>query len=107
MTLRYELKERAESSLYSFFIQSWPIIEGHSKFVDEWFLEVIAEHLELIYYRKIKNLLINVPPRVGKPVGQFTLLQRDDGLRVAIKDITPANSRGISSVFIIVNSPQM
>ena len=66
MTLRYELKERAESSLYSFFIQSWPIIEGHSKFVDEWFLEVIAEHLELVYYRKIKNLLINVPPRVGK-----------------------------------------
>lgn len=87
MTLRYELKERAESSLYSFFIQSWPIIEGHSKFVDEWFLEVIAEHLELVYYRKIKNLLINVPPRVGKPVGQFTLLQRDDGLRIAIKDI--------------------
>ena len=56
MTLRYELKERAEASLYSFFIQSWPIIEGHSKFVDEWFLEVIAEHLELVYYRKIKNL---------------------------------------------------
>ena len=66
MTLRYELKERAEASLYSFFIQSWPIIEGHSKFVDEWFLEVIAEHLELVYYRKIKNLLINVPPRTGK-----------------------------------------
>lgn len=66
MSTKYELKERAEASLYSFFIQSWPIIEGHSKFVDEWFLEVIAEHLELIYYRKIKNLLINVPPRVGK-----------------------------------------
>ena len=66
MSTKYELKERAEASLYSFFIQSWPIIEGHSKFVDEWFLEVIAEHLELVYYRKIKNLLINVPPRVGK-----------------------------------------
>ncbi len=62
----FTLKERAESSLYSFFIQAWPIIEGNSKFVDEWFLEVIAAHLELVYKRKIKNLLINVPPRTGK-----------------------------------------
>lgn len=62
----FTLKERAENSLYSFFIQAWPIIEGNSKFVDEWFLEVIAAHLELVYKRKIKNLLINVPPRVGK-----------------------------------------
>lgn len=62
----FTLKERAEQSLYSFFIQAWPIIEGHSKFVDEWFLEVIAEHLELVYKREIKNLLINIPPRLGK-----------------------------------------
>jgi predicted phage terminase large subunit-like protein len=64
--MKYTLKERAEQSLYSFFIQAWPIIEGHSKFIDEWFLEVIAEHLELVYKREIKNLLINVPPRTGK-----------------------------------------
>ncbi len=41
----YSLKQQAEASLYEFFKQSWHIIEGHTEFVDEWYLEKIANSL--------------------------------------------------------------
>lgn len=62
----YTLKDEAEASLYEFLKQCWPIIEGKTEFVDEWYLEEIAKSLEDCYHRKIKNLLINLPPRKGK-----------------------------------------
>jgi len=62
----YSFKDEAEASLYEFFKQSWHVIEGHTEFVDEWYLEQIAKSLEDCYHRKIKNLLINLPPRKGK-----------------------------------------
>jgi len=61
-----KLKLLAESSLYEFYKQALPIIDGSGYFSDEWFMRVIAEHLENVYYRKITKLLINVPPRLGK-----------------------------------------
>ena len=57
---------KAELSLYEFFKQSWSIIEGKTPFIENWHVEAIAEHLEACFYRQIKNLLINVPPRTGK-----------------------------------------
>jgi len=62
----YSLKQQAEASLYEFFRQSWHVIEGTTEFVDEWYLEKIAESLEDCHNRKIKLLLINLPPRLGK-----------------------------------------
>lgn len=62
----YSQKEEAEATLYEFFKQSWHVIESGQDLVDEWYLEVIAEHLEAVYHRKIKNLLVNIPPRTGK-----------------------------------------
>jgi hypothetical protein len=62
----YSQKEEAEATLYEFFKQSWHVIEGHTEFVDEWYLEEIANSLEDCYKRKIKLLLINLPPRKGK-----------------------------------------
>lgn len=56
----------AETSLYSFLKQAWPIIEGKTPFIDGWHIQAIAEHLEACYKRQIKNLLINVPPRSSK-----------------------------------------
>jgi hypothetical protein len=56
----------AEKSLYEFFKQTWPIIEGTTPFIDSWHIQTISEHLEACYKRDIKNLLINVPPRTGK-----------------------------------------
>jgi predicted phage terminase large subunit-like protein len=62
------LKERylASSSLYEFFKSAWPYIEGNMPYVDSWHIKAIAEHLEAVYARQIKKLIINVPPRTGK-----------------------------------------
>jgi predicted phage terminase large subunit-like protein len=62
------LKERylASSSLYEFFKAAWLYIEGNMPYVDSWHIEAIAEHLEAVYARQIKKLIINVPPRTGK-----------------------------------------
>lgn len=56
----------AEHSLYEFYKQAWPIIEGRNPFFDNWHIQVISEHLEACYRREIKNLIVNVPPRSGK-----------------------------------------
>ncbi len=58
--------ERAESYLYEFFKQAWHILEGGTEFVDEWYLEEIAKSLQDCVEGKIRNLLINLPPRKGK-----------------------------------------
>lgn len=56
----------AEDSLYAFFKQAWPSMEGGTPFVDGWHIGAIAEHLEAVTKRQIKRLLINIPPRSGK-----------------------------------------
>ena len=77
----------SEGSLYEFFKAAWPYIEGNMPYVDSWHIRAIAEHLEAVYARQIRKLIINVPPRTGKPVGQYTLLLKKNGSRVFIKDI--------------------
>lgn len=65
--LKYQLSVlKAELSLYEFFKQAWPIIEGRNTFYDNWHIQAIAEHLEAAFKRQVKNLIINVPPRTGK-----------------------------------------
>lgn len=54
------------NSFYEFIKQAWPSIEGTVPFVDSWHIQAIAEHLEACYKRKIKKLLINIPPRTSK-----------------------------------------
>ena len=64
----FSLRERylATGSLYEFFKAAWPYIEGNMPYVDSWHIKAIAEHLEAVYARQIKKLIINVPPRTGK-----------------------------------------
>lgn len=56
----------AQRSLYEFYKQAWPHMEGGVPFVDGWCLGAIAEHLEAIFKRQIKRLIINIPPRTSK-----------------------------------------
>ena len=66
MSTNFSDKRFAEVSLYEFFKQSWHVVEGNTPYVHEWYLEEIANALEDCFYRRIKNLLINLPPRKGK-----------------------------------------
>jgi phage terminase large subunit-like protein len=54
-----------EESLYEFAKAAWSSIEP-GVFVDTWHLQILAEHLEELYYNRIKYLVINMPPRTGK-----------------------------------------
>ena len=56
----------AQISLYEFFKQAWPHIEGAKEFIGGKHIQIICEHLELVANRKIKRLLINLPPRFSK-----------------------------------------
>ncbi len=65
--LRSRRAAAAELSLHTFFKEfAWPIIEPRRKFVDNWHLEAISEHLEAVTRRQIKRLVINVPFRTSK-----------------------------------------
>lgn len=54
-----------EDSLYEFLRGAWPYIDP-SPWKDGWPIEAVAEHLEAVIDGKIKRLLINLPPRLGK-----------------------------------------
>jgi predicted phage terminase large subunit-like protein len=56
----------AEASLHSFVKQAWHILEPETEFIDGWHIKAICEHLEAITFSKIRNLIINVPPRTCK-----------------------------------------
>lgn len=57
----------AEKLTFREFIpQAWPIIEPAAKFVSNWHIDCIAEHLEALDAGQIRRLLINMPPRYGK-----------------------------------------
>lgn len=59
-------RRRAFESLHSFTQQAWPVVEGGREFVDNWHIQAICEHLEAVTKGDIRNLLINIPPRMTK-----------------------------------------
>lgn len=60
------LAEQHERSLKSFLKGAWPIIDPGSKFVDGWHIDCICEHVEAIFRREIRRLIINIAPRSAK-----------------------------------------
>lgn len=60
---REELKKSAEGSLHRFVQQAWHVLEPATPYVDGWHIKVMCEHLEAVTDGRIRDLLINVPPR--------------------------------------------
>lgn len=63
--LRRDAKELT-ASFKKFVIAAWPIVEPGSPFLDGVHIDAICDHLQACYERRIKRLLVNVPPRTGK-----------------------------------------
>lgn len=62
-----ELKKNlAESSLYYFARFAWGELFQGRKFIDNWHIEAVCEHLEAVYNNEIQFLLINIPVRCMK-----------------------------------------
>ncbi len=59
------LRRQAEDDFYTFVQLAWPHIEGR-KLQTGWMIQCLCEHLEEVYYGRIKRLNINMPPRMAK-----------------------------------------
>jgi predicted phage terminase large subunit-like protein len=58
-------REILPHSFHEFIRAAWAEIDD-SPFCDNWHLDAICEHLEACAKREIRNLVINIPPRLGK-----------------------------------------
>jgi len=54
--------------LYGFLRLAWARIEPGTPFLDNWHLEEVCNHLELVSEGVIKRLVINIPPGTGKSI---------------------------------------
>lgn len=66
-TLTEIKKERSKRSLKQFIHYFWPYIDP-AKYVDNWHIDAICEHLQAVASGEIKRLIINVPPRHMKSI---------------------------------------
>jgi predicted phage terminase large subunit-like protein len=55
-------QQMAERSLSDFIRLGWPHIDP-AKYLSNWHIDAICEHLEAVSRGEIRNLIINVPPR--------------------------------------------
>lgn len=64
LQIRTELYERSMAD----YIQGvvWPVVEPKTRYVDNWHIHAICEHLQAVINGDIQNLLINMPPRFMK-----------------------------------------
>lgn len=58
-------KELAGYDLRTFVELSWEVVTG-KKFKPQWYIDVICEHLELMYECEFLKLIISISPRSGK-----------------------------------------
>lgn len=58
---------------HEFIREFWEIADPAAKFVDNWHIGAIAEHLQAISAGQIRDLVISLPPRHGKSVVTATL----------------------------------
>lgn len=53
----------AEKKLRNYIEQAWPILEPKQKFIGNWHIDCLCDHLEAVTQGHILRLLINMPPR--------------------------------------------
>lgn len=69
---RRRTQENAESirqrctTLAGFVREAWPVLEPEARFIGNWHIDAICQHLEAVTDGRINRLLINVPPGSSK-----------------------------------------
>jgi predicted phage terminase large subunit-like protein len=64
--LRMLLADRLAGDLASFVKKAWTIIHPSRPLVWSWHYDLLCEYLTAVHQRRIKRLIINVPPRTAK-----------------------------------------
>lgn len=59
------VRSTCRESFYEFVKAAWRQVEG-ARFVDNWHIKAICEHLQAVTEGKIQRLLINIPPGCSK-----------------------------------------
>jgi len=59
-------KKLAEDSFYEFVKLMWGYSGASAPFVDNWHMKAKCDHLQAVWEGRIRYLIINEPPRVGK-----------------------------------------
>ena len=65
---RAGLSEILRRDLQSFIQRCYQTVDGSQTYLDTWHIAVLADHLTRAYQRKIKRLIITLPPRSLKSV---------------------------------------
>ena len=60
--------ERARRHLRDFIPFIWPVIEPQTPYLSNWSTDAVCEHLEAVFNREIRDLLIMLPPRCMKSI---------------------------------------
>jgi predicted phage terminase large subunit-like protein len=61
-------QEFARRSFREYVRQAWPLLEPETKLIPNWHLDAICDHLQAVHEGKTKNLIINIPYRLGKSI---------------------------------------
>jgi hypothetical protein len=60
------------NSLRLYIREAWHVVEPSTVYLENWHIDLIAEHLEAVTAGQIKRLLINMPPRYAKLAADST-----------------------------------
>ena len=59
-------RRTAELSFAVFVREAWPVLHPGRELVWNWHYDLLCEYLTLVKRRRVRRLLLNVPPRTGK-----------------------------------------
>jgi predicted phage terminase large subunit-like protein len=63
----FKQADRARSDFFTFFREfAWPVLEPATKYVDNWHIHTVCDHLQAITRGEINRLIINMPFRLLK-----------------------------------------
>jgi predicted phage terminase large subunit-like protein len=54
--------------LMDFIHGAWKIVEPRKRFIGNWHIEVIAEHIEMLHHGEIPGIIANIPPGHAKSI---------------------------------------
>jgi len=60
--IRTEVRERSQESFKSFIRFAWDVIEPGTRFLPNWHIDAIADHLEAVYRGEINRFVCNIAP---------------------------------------------
>lgn len=63
---RAQVKQECLDSFATFVKHAWKYVNTNPNLKWTWHLDVVCEHLEAVFYGRVRRMIINVPPSTGK-----------------------------------------